>query len=411
MKLRRNPEAARLFVSLCAVFLFFLVLAFMAFRIGMHSFQEAIVSNHAAVIGAVTDQFPEAEKAVIDQIRAADSAAYAHGLAVLAKYGLDTKAVLSDTERIQQSYRMNAFLIFSLVIVLFFSLFILFYVFLRFHYRTIREVSRYARAIAEGNDSLDIRDNDEGDISMMKNDIYKITTMLKEQTNRLKREKGSLSDSIADISHQLKTPLTSLFVLTDLLDSEPSKTMQKQFLARIQSQLQRMEWLITTLLKLSKLDAGTVEMKRERFKVKDLIDKSLKTLSTPLEIKMHEVDIRGDDCIELTGDFNWTMEAVVNILKNAIEHAPEHGRIQISFAENPLYVSITVKDNGTGIAPEDLPYIFNRFYKGKNAGDDSVGIGLAMAYAVVAAQGGDITVRSGEDGTEFTIAFFKRHDQ
>jgi signal transduction histidine kinase len=176
----------------------------------------------------------------------------------------------------------------------------------------------------------------------------------------------------------------------------------------MRSQLKRVEWLVTSLLKLSKLDAGTVTMKREEVYVHTLVEKALESLSIPLDIKMLQLDVEGEKNVKFCGDFNWSCEALINILKNCIEHTPEKGQLRISFDENPLYTVITVKDSGPGIAPEDLPYIFNRFYKGKNAAEDQVGIGLAMAQAIVAKQGGDITVTSENNrGSEFTIKFYR----
>ena len=182
-----------------------------------------------------------------------------------------------------------------------------------------------------------------------------------------------------------------------------------------------MEWLVSSLLKLSKLDAGTVEMKKETISSRKLIDSALEPLRIPIELKNQQIIISrgslkfntsdstaGDANILLTSDFNWTREALVNILKNCVEHTPENGHIRIAFDDNPIYTSIVIADDGKGIDKEDLPYIFNRFYKGKNAGDDSIGIGLAMAKAIINAQSGDITAESQNGkGTTFTIKLYK----
>ncbi|MGB4291093.1 MAG: HAMP domain-containing sensor histidine kinase, partial [Dethiobacteria bacterium] len=281
------------------------------------------------------------------------------------------------------------------------------YLFLKKQYGQIRELTRYAARISAGDYSLDIRDNREGDLSILKNEIYKITTLLKEQAAALQREKALLADALADISHQLKTPLTSLSVLNELLSENPSEEKRILFLERMRAQLKRIEWLVSSLLKLSRLDAGAVNMKRERVPVSALVEKALATLAIPLEIKMLQVTVEGDKGAGFTGDFEWSCEALINIIKNCIEHTPEGGRLRISFAQNPLYTMITVADSGTGIAPEDLPYIFNRFYKGKNAAADQVGIGLAMARAIIEKNGGDISVSSEPGrGSEFTIKFY-----
>jgi len=198
-------------------------------------------------------------------------------------------------------------------------------------------------------------------------------------------------------------------MLTDLLMSEPPEEMRAEFLERIRSQLNRMEWLVSSLLTLSKLDAGTITMKHESYPISSLIHRALDTLAIPIEARQLQITVNGDPEAEITGDLEWTAEALINILKNGIEHTPEHGSIDIRWESNPIYTRITISDSGIGIDPQDLPYIFNRFYKGKNAGKDSVGIGLAMAHELVKRQGGDITVTSSsETGTSFFITFYKK---
>lgn len=408
MKLARNPEVNRLLKAFAACFVFFTVLAAAMCFAGMRHFQNTAAYNHAAVVGAIAEKYPEAEQDVIRQIRGADAGAAARGEAVLSRYGIQTGDLLPVSAPVQSSFGVNMALYLSLAVLACGTFMILVLLFLKKQYGQLRAVTEYARQINHGDYSLNIRDNDEGEMSLLKNEIYKITTMLREQAGRLKHEKTALADSLADISHQLKTPMTSLFVLTDLLYDDPAAEIRAEFLDRVKAQLKRIEWLVSALLTLSKLDAGAVAMKKENVIVRDLVDKALQTISIPLEIKMQQVEISGADGAAFTGDFNWTGEALVNILKNCIEHTPENGRIVISFDENPLYTVITIADSGAGIDRADLPHIFNRFYKGKNAADDSVGIGLAMARAIVAKQGGDITVKSEKSaGSEFTLKFYK----
>ena len=170
-----------------------------------------------------------------------------------------------------------------------------------------------------------------------------------------------------------------------------------------------MEWLVSSLLKLSKIDAGTITFKKEKVSVDHLVQTAVEPLLIPMDIKMQNLDVKGDEQTAFIGDFNWTVEALINILKNCVEHTSEGGEISITFSENALFTEITISDNGKGIPKEDLPYIFKRFYKGKNASDDSVGIGLAMAYSIITSQQGDIEVKSQPGvGTTFTIKFYKQ---
>lgn len=282
-------------------------------------------------------------------------------------------------------------------------------VFTRWRYKEIEKLSSYLRQITSGNYSLDVRDNQEGELSILKNDMYKVTLMLSEQKSQLKKEKVLLTDAISDISHQLKTPLTSMMMMADLLnDTKLPAVKRAEFIQSIRIQLDRMEWLVSSLLKLSKIDAGTVLFKKERILVKKLIEKAVEAVMIPMDIKEQTLSIEGEDNVSFIGDLNWTCEAIINILKNCVEHTPSGGAISISFSKNVLFTEILIADNGGGIPKEDIPYIFNRFYKGKNASEDSVGIGLAMAHSIIKSQNGDIHVRSKlEKGTQFQLKFYR----
>lgn len=283
-------------------------------------------------------------------------------------------------------------------------------VFTRWRYQQLKKLSSYLQQIANGDFHLDVRDNYEGELSLLKSNIYKVTRMLSEQRTVLQEDKVKLTNAISDISHQLKTPLTSMVVMADLLrDEHLDDKKREEFTRNIQVQLERMEWLVSSLLKLSKIDAGTITFKKEKVSVYSLIKRAIEPLLIPIDIKMLQVEVKGDDGVTFVGDVHWTTEALINILKNCIEHTKEKGNITISFSENALYTEITISDNGKGIAKEDIPYIFKRFYKGKNASDDSVGIGLAMAHSIITSQQGDIEVKSKPNvGTTFHIKFYKQ---
>jgi signal transduction histidine kinase len=282
--------------------------------------------------------------------------------------------------------------------------------FTRWRYREIARLSQYLRKINTGNYSLDIRDNQEGELSILKNDIYKVTLMLTEQSKLWQQEKLRLTDVIADISHQLKTPLTSMLVMADLLsDRKLPEAKRSEFTHKIGLQLERIDWLVSSLLKLSKIDAGTAVFKKELVKVPELLEKAIEPLLIPMDIKEQSISLKGEESTSFIGDLKWSQEAFINILKNCIEHTPAGGSIAVSYTENALFTEIVIADNGSGIPKEDLPYIFKRFYKGKNAGDDSVGIGLAMAHSIISSQNGIIEVKSQEgEGTKFTIKFYKQ---
>lgn len=279
---------------------------------------------------------------------------------------------------------------------------------MHWRYREIEHLSGYLRQILAGEYALDLRDNHEGELSILKSEIYKVTRMLSEQQVSLEKDKVFLKDAMSDISHQLKTPLASMTVMADLLeDPELPAEKRQEFVRRVQNQLERTEWLVSSLLKLSKIDAGTAYFKKDDVKVRGLIERALDPLLDSIDVKDINVNVSGDDAISFQGDLQWSTEALVNIMKNCVEHMPAGGRLHINFKENTLYTQMTIADTGYGIAKKDLPYIFKRFYKGKNAGDDSIGIGLAMAYTIVKEQNGSLDVKSGEgEGTAFTLKFY-----
>ena len=271
----------------------------------------------------------------------------------------------------------------------------------------INELNNYLSLMCSGNFDLDIMDNSEGEMSILKNNLYKIMTLLKTQNEQLNTDKLYLADSLADISHQLKTPLTSMMVMSDLLKEEKNEDKRNEFLSIIEVQLDKMKWLITNLLKISKLDAGTTEFKHEKFNISPVLEKSLKPFYVTCDIREIEIDNEIND-FEFVGDDNWTGEAIENIIKNCIEHTENNGTIKFFSERTNVYNSLFIQDNGCGIAKEDLPHICERFYHGKNASSDSVGIGLALSRAIFEKESATIEVKSEEaKGTQFEIRFYK----
>ena len=271
----------------------------------------------------------------------------------------------------------------------------------------INELNNYLSLMCSGNFDLDIMDNSEGEMSILKNNLYKIMTLLKTQNEQLNTDKLYLADSLADISHQLKTPLTSMMVMSDLLKDEKNEDKRNEFLSIIEVQLDKMKWLITNLLKISKLDAGTTEFKHEKFNISPVLQKSLKPFYVTCDIRQIEIDNEIND-FEFVGDDNWTGEAIENIIKNCIEHTENNGTIKFFSERTNVYNSLFIQDNGCGIAKEDLPHIFERFYHGKNSSSESVGIGLALAKTVLEKEKGDIIVKSElGKGSIFELRFYK----
>ena len=274
-------------------------------------------------------------------------------------------------------------------------------------YEKICELAENVNSILHGDNSISLENYSEGELSILHSEIYKMTIRLREQQQKLVSDKVYLADSIADISHQIRTPLTSINLMVQLL-SDPNLTddRKRELIHELQTMLSRIDWLITTLLKISKLDAGTVQFKQENICLETLIQKSCSPLLVPIELHGQELKIKADGIFY--GDISWTCEAIGNVVKNCMEHTPAGGKIEIEAVENTLYTEIIIKDSGTGISKEDLPYIFERFYKGENSGEKSFGVGLALARTIITSQKGTIKAENRQPhGASFSIRFYK----
>lgn len=279
-----------------------------------------------------------------------------------------------------------------------------YYTFSRYRYGQIKRLSGYLQQVYSGARVLDIRENTEGELSILKNDIYKITIALQEKSDMLIDEKAFLAASLGDISHQLKTPLTGAIITADLLQTHNlSQEKTAEFSQKISSLLEKLSYLVATLLKLSQLDAAAISFAKKEVSVKSLINNAKEPLLVSAELK--NIDIRCNITSDCTwqGDEYWTAQAISNVIKNCVEHSPQNSVINISTQDSALYTKIIISDNGGGIDDSDLPHIFKRFYKGKHASADSVGIGLALAKSVLEKQDSAIDVANAKGGAVFTI--------
>ena len=286
-------------------------------------------------------------------------------------------------------------------------LIIIFTVVTKQRYKNLNDLNDYLSLVCKGIYDMNIDDNTEGELSILKNNLYKVITLLQSQNEYLKNDKLYLADSIADISHQLKTPLTSMMVMCELLENEENPEKRQEFVSVINNQLSKMKWLITNILKISKLDADATEFKRDEVSILSVLDDSLKPFALTAELKNVAIQNSANDFV-FNGDESWTVEAVSNIVKNCLEHTNDGGKITIASELTNLYNKLTISDNGCGIAEEDLPHIFERFYHGKNSSKDSVGIGLALAKTVFEKENASVTVESEQGrGSVFEIRFYK----
>lgn len=284
---------------------------------------------------------------------------------------------------------------------------VLFLGYLKIQKKQTMNIAKRIERINLGDYSLQIDRNSEDELSLLDNQIYRTAVKFREQAENSNKDKENLQKSLSDISHQLKTPLTSIIVMVDniLDDDDMPLEIRREFLNDIKHNTNTISFLVQSLLKLSKLDAEAVKFRYEQVEVKSIVDECIKNTAVMAEILGVRLETDCNDII-LNCDRKWLCEAVTNIIKNCIEHS-HNGNIKITADQNKLYTKISIKDNGSGITKEDLPHIFERFYKGKNSSDDSVGIGLSLAKTIIEKQGGYISVSSElNKGSEFVIKFF-----
>lgn len=275
-------------------------------------------------------------------------------------------------------------------------------------YQQIAQLSLSLDKVLHGN-AIQIDDQYEGELSILSDEISKMIIKLNEQTELLQKDKVRLTNAIADIFHQMRTPLTSINLsLTVLNDEHLSNDKALYYRRDIKKQLEKLQWLIETLLKMSKIDAKTAIFHRREMLAKDILTKAIEPFAIPMELKEQKCVLNCSN-EKMFVDEQWTMETFSNLIKNAMEHTPDGGTIQLNVSENPLYTEVIVQDNGEGIPEEDIPYMFERFYKGKNAKPESVGIGLAFARMIITAQDGTISVRNNPNGGAcFSVRFYKQ---
>ena len=366
-------------------------------------------SNEAVVqiIADLKEKYPDISDSRIAQILN-DKADVKNTVEMLKKYGIET-----DTDwLVNRNGELETGIIAANSFMSAFSCVALCAVFIVYCIKRKRETHKITEYIAQINKKkydLAIDENSEDEMSALKNEIYKTTVMLKEQSENSLKDKENLKDSLSDISHQLKTPLTSIMIMLDnITDNEDMPTeVRTEFLNDIRRETNNINFLVQSILTLSKFDANSIVLKSRPEYLSKIIEECRQNTEVLAEIKEVEVITECDKSITLKCDFKWLCEAVTNIVKNCIEHTPRGGTVKIAAEQNRLYTKISISDNGSGIDQKDLPHIFERFYKGKNSDENSVGIGLALAKTIVEKGGGYLSVDSCADkGSTFVIKYF-----
>lgn len=328
----------------------------------------------------------------------------------LKRYGFinDNTSYLKKINQVQEKY-----IIISVSVFFAFNLIWLFMYFCESKKRKqeLIYMTDYLKKINKGLYDLEIVNNDEGELSILKNEIYKTTINLKEMYAKEYDERIKIKDNLANISHQLKTPLTSIMLMADtLIEEDVDKDKQKDFLKDIRSLTENINFLVIAILKLSKFDANVLLFNKDLINVSFLMKKSLENIKLEKSKKNVDVNLSIDESAYFYGDFNWECEAFTNILKNAIECNEENIKIDISARNIGNFLIIEIKDNGIGIPPHDRKHIFERFYKRDNSTSNNFGIGLSLAKEIINKDGGTIRLLDVKKGAAFKIKFYTKNN-
>ncbi len=284
----------------------------------------------------------------------------------------------------------------------------IFFIFTKARYRSIARISEQIDLVLHNADHLYISEAQEGELSILQSEITKMTSRIREQNEALQREKNHLADSLADIAHQLRTPLTTMNLILSLLENTADENERKNLLRETENLYDRMDWLITALLKLSRLDAGIVTFQKKPINVYQLLQAALRSFLITMDL--HNITVRLDVSREIVieADNDWLVQALQNIFKNCLENIGDNGQLHIACRDTILFTEITIHDSGSGFAQEDLPYLFHRFYRGKNSAAAGYGIGLALCKTIITQQGGTVTAKNHlKGGALFTLRFLK----
>lgn len=412
-KILKNPEVKKILTLFLIVFLISTVFATIIAIYFCNAMKKEVINYKSALVGAISDKYPMEKETIVRLTISDNKKDKSHvlkGTSLLKQYGYYNDMNFENEPIVKYTFKNYMFFTMALIFTIFMLFLIIIIIILKIYYKEIYLGINFTESIIKGNYNYNLDSYSDGDIGILKSNIVKMTSILKEHLDKEKRIKVFLSDTMADISHQLKTPMTSLIMFNELMiNPKMDWNIRKEFLENSEIQLKRMEWLIKSLLKLSRLDAGVVKFKKEKINIKNLISEVKSSLWSFIKEKNIEIILNGNEDSYYIGDTQWSIEAFTNIIKNSVEHTPKDGTIIINYEENNLYSEIKIKDNGIGISKKDLHNIFKRFYKSSNINkSDSVGIGLALSKTIIENQNGSIYVKSHEGkGAEFIVSFLK----
>lgn len=405
MNLLKGKTLIKVLLTNIVIVLLFIIIFVVVIKMQNKVYSKIVNEKINDIINNVMEKYPEVkEEDILKIINNRDDSSEN----ILEKYGYDDE--LSYIKELRENINKN--LINTAVLIGIFGIASL-SIFMRYvliQEKELKEINEYIKEVNNKNYSLKIEDNKDGELSRLRNELYKTTVILREAAENSEEEKEKLSIAIADISHQLKTPLTSIRIMLDNISDNPDmpQEIREDFIQDISKQVEHMSSLVISLLKIAKFDAGTIKMENEEIDAKKLIDSVINNLAILIEIKEIEVITKIDEKAIFIADYKWQQEALTNILKNAIEHSQPKSNIYIIVENTSIFLKIKIKDEGQGIEQKDLKHIFERFYRAKNCNEDSIGIGLSLAKTIIEQNNGYIKATSEVGkGTLFEIKYIK----
>lgn len=404
----RNKEQLKKYIfATCLLGVLFLIVIFCVKKSEYREYNKNVNKKISSLVEIIKDKYPNvSEDEIIEDV-------LKNGISsddILKKYSID---IDEDNTILQNECVFERYMVIEMA-VCFGMIGVMVVAFLIYNHRKDKEINKITKCIQQINKknyTLDLDGMSEDELSILKNEIYKTTIMLKEDADNSKKDKIELKDSLADISHQIKTPITSVLIILNNLIEDPDmdEELRNEFVRDIKREILNVKFFIQTILELSKLDTGTVSYNTKSYDISDIILEVKQNLSMLSDLKNVAIEYNIDDkngSPKLLCDKKWEVEAISNIVKNCIEHSKEGSSVQIEVKDCNVYLKIVIKDTGEGIDKKDLPHLFERFYNGKNAHKDSVGIGLALAKTIIEKDNGKIDIESDGNGTTFTIKYY-----
>ena len=402
--MKNKERFKRYILSFIGVIISFLIVFIIISRLEYQGYRKNFNYKVNAMIEVIRNKYPDVSTKEVMELLNSNSS----GMNYLKEYGYDIEndsyIALNDT--IHQKYSVIKILLLVLMILL------VFYLIVRYEIEDDLEINKIIKLIEDINHKnyeLKLDDLSEDKLSILKQEIYKTTVMLREQADNSLKDKISLKESLQDISHQLKTPLTSITIMLDNMIDNPDmdNIVRDKFIRQIKREVLNITFLVQSILTLSKFESNTITFIEEDNNIKDIIDMAISNVANLCDLKDIKIIFKGKNS-RIYCDFRWQVEAITNILKNAIEYSDNGSKIIIEGLINNLYYEIKIKDFGKGMDKEDVDNIFKRFYKGKMSSGDSVGIGLSLSKKIIEKDNGLISVDSTKgEGTTFIIKYFK----